>query len=140
MIATYCVSITSYCLLWKAYKHVSLLRAVALESPEVKAEQFAIIVRDIPQGADGQTRKEQVDSYFKKIYPETFYRSLIVTDNKKVTSWQWFSINFLTFSVVWVCFCIIYLSCNLEKFFGCHQLFFSCLEVINNVDSIEKEK
>lgn len=55
-------------------------------TPEIKAEQFAIIVRDIPPVPEGQTRKEQVDSFFKNIYPDTFYRSLIVTDNKKVCS------------------------------------------------------
>ncbi|XP_027085819.2 CSC1-like protein ERD4 isoform X1 [Coffea arabica] len=82
--ATYLASIVAYCLLWKAYNHVSDLRAAALESPEVKAEQFAIVVRDIPRPPEGQTRKEQVDSYFKAIYPETFYRSMVVTNNKKV--------------------------------------------------------
>ena len=84
VIAIYLVSIVAYCLLWNAYNHVSDLRAAALESPEVKAEQFAIVVRDIPPPPDGQTRKEQVDSYFKAIYPETFYRSMVVTNNKKV--------------------------------------------------------
>lgn len=53
-------------------------------SSEVKAEQFAVLVRDIPPPPQGQTRKEQVDSYFKAIYPDTFYRSMVVTDNKKV--------------------------------------------------------
>ncbi|CAI9089701.1 OLC1v1024322C2 [Oldenlandia corymbosa var. corymbosa] len=84
VLATYWVSIIAYILLWKAYKHVSDLRKVALESSEVKAEQFAIIVRDIPLSPDGLSRKEQVDLYFKSIYPEAFYRSMIVTDNKKV--------------------------------------------------------
>jgi len=63
---------------------VSWLRAEALKSPDVKPEQFAIVVRDIPHVPQGQTRKEQVDSYFRDIYPETFYRSMIVTDNKVV--------------------------------------------------------
>lgn len=52
-------------------------------SPEVKPEQFAILVRDIP-GLQGQTRKEQVDLYFRAIYPEKFYRSMVVTDNRVV--------------------------------------------------------
>lgn len=60
------------------------LRSEALKSPDVKPEQFAIVVRDIPPVPGGQTRKEQVDTYFKAIYPETFYRSMIVTDNKEV--------------------------------------------------------
>ncbi|XP_073038127.1 CSC1-like protein ERD4 [Primulina eburnea] len=82
--ATYWISFVAYCLLWKAYRHVSDMRATALMSAEVKNEQFAILVRDIPPPPEGETRKEQVDSYFKTIYPETFYRSMVVTDNKKV--------------------------------------------------------
>lgn len=82
--ATYWVSFVTYFLLWKAYVHVSGLRANALMSPEVKAEQFAVLVRDIPAVPEGQTRKEQVVSYFKTIYPETFYRSMVVTNNTEV--------------------------------------------------------
>lgn len=88
-VATYWVSFVSLYLLWKSYNHVSWLRSEALRSPEVKPEQFAVIVRDIPHLPEDQTRKEQVDSYFKTIYPETFYRSLIVTDNKEVNKiWE----------------------------------------------------
>ncbi|KAE7996140.1 hypothetical protein FH972_000888 [Carpinus fangiana] len=88
LLATYWVSLVTYYLLWKAYKHVSGLRADALMSPEVKPEQFAILVRDIP-GLQGQTRKEQVDLYFRAIYPEKFYRSMVVTDNKVVNKiWE----------------------------------------------------
>lgn len=54
-------------------------------SPEVKSEQFAILVRDLPGVPEGQTRKEQVDSYFTTIYPDTFYRSVVITDNKEVS-------------------------------------------------------
>lgn len=53
-------------------------------SPEVRPEQFAVIVRDIPPPPEGQTRKEQIDTYFHEIYGDTFYRSMVVTDNKKV--------------------------------------------------------
>ncbi|EPS64315.1 hypothetical protein M569_10465, partial [Genlisea aurea] len=84
LIATYWVTFVSLYLLWKAYKHVSHLRAEALMSPQFKDEQFAIIVRDIPALSNDQSRKEQVDSYFKAIYGDLFYRSLIVTDNSKV--------------------------------------------------------
>ena len=86
LIATYWVSFVTYYLLWKAYKHVSGLRANALMNHEVKLkpEQFAILVRDIPRVPAGQTRQKQVDSYFESIYPKTFYRSMVVTDNKVV--------------------------------------------------------
>lgn len=84
MVACYWVSLVTYYLLWKAYKHVSDLRAAALMSPEVRAEQFAVLVRDIPPSTEGYSRKEQVDTYFKRIYPETFYKSMVVTWNKEV--------------------------------------------------------
>ncbi|KAI3824584.1 hypothetical protein L1987_06047 [Smallanthus sonchifolius] len=84
VIACYWVSLVSYILLWKAYNHVSDLRAAALMSREVKPEQFAVLVRDIPPSYDGCSIKEQVNKYFKTIYPETFYKSLVVTENRKV--------------------------------------------------------
>ncbi|CAL5410195.1 unnamed protein product [Camellia sinensis] len=89
LLATYWVSFVACNLLWKAYNHVSDLRAAALISPEVRTEKFAILVRDIPHPPEGQTRKEQVDSYFQTIYPDTFYRSMVVTDNKEVNKiWE----------------------------------------------------
>ncbi|KAI4297304.1 hypothetical protein L6164_037198 [Bauhinia variegata] len=89
LIATYWVSFFSLILLWKGYKHVSVLLAEALKSPEIKPEQFAIVVRDIPKVSEGQTKKDHVDSYFRTIYPETFYRSMIVTNNKAVNKiWE----------------------------------------------------
>lgn len=59
-------------------------------SPEVKAEQFAIVVRDLPSFGEGQSRKENVDAFFKAVYPDTFYRSLVVTDNTKVRPYSSF--------------------------------------------------
>lgn len=89
LIAVFWVSLVTYFMLWKAYKHVIELRATALMTPEVRAEQFAVLVRDIPPPLDGESRKEQVDSYFKAIYPDTFHRSMPVTDNKKVNKiWE----------------------------------------------------
>lgn len=88
IVATYWVSFVAYYLLWKAYNHVSDLRAAALMSPEVRPEQFAILVRDVPPPSESESRKEQVDSYFKAMYPDTFYRSMVVTDNKEVSSWH----------------------------------------------------
>ena len=83
-LCTYWISCVSLVILWWAYKHVAYLRSEALKAPEVKPEQFAVVVRDIPPPPEGQTRKQQVDSYFKNIYPETYYRSMIVTDNTEV--------------------------------------------------------
>lgn len=84
LIATYWVSFVAYYLMWRAYNHVSDLRAAALMSPEARPEQFTILVRDIPPPPEGQTRKEQVDSFFKAIYPDTYYKSMVVTNNKEV--------------------------------------------------------
>ncbi|KAG2318996.1 hypothetical protein Bca4012_054779 [Brassica carinata] len=88
--AVYWVSVVTYFMLWKAYKHVATLRAQALmTSEEVLPEQFAILVRDIPSPPNGETQKEFVDSYFRDIYPETFYRSLVVTENSKINKiWE----------------------------------------------------
>nr|QFG71781.1 CSC1-like protein ERD4 [Salicornia brachiata] len=89
LIAVYWVSLATYYLLWKAYKHVSEIRATALVSPEVREAQFAVLVRDIPVPLEGESRKEQINSYFKAIYPDTFYRSMVVTDNKEVNKiWE----------------------------------------------------
>ncbi|XP_004293515.1 PREDICTED: CSC1-like protein ERD4 [Fragaria vesca subsp. vesca] len=84
LLGVYWVSFVSYFLLWKAYKHVSDLRSNALMTPDIKPEQFAVVVRDIPAVPEGPNRKEQVDSYFRAIYPETYYKSMIVTNNKEV--------------------------------------------------------
>ncbi|XP_068653991.1 CSC1-like protein ERD4 [Aristolochia californica] len=88
--ATYWVSFVTYYVLWKAYRHVSQLRAAALAAPEPKPEHFTVLVRDIPPLLpNGQTRKEQVDSYFRSLHPDTFYRSMVVTDNKEVNKiWE----------------------------------------------------
>lgn len=86
--AVYWISLVTYFFLWKAYKHVSTLRAQALMSADVKPEQFAILVRDMPSPPDGQTQKEFIDSYFREIYPETFYRSLVATENSKVSAYS----------------------------------------------------
>lgn len=78
--AGYWVSIVTYIVLWKTYKHVLRLRAREQTSSEAKLEQFAVLVRDIPPVPTGETRREQVDTFFGTLYPETFERSMIVTD------------------------------------------------------------
>ena len=63
--------------------------------PEVKPEQFAVLVRDIPPFPVDQTRKAQVDSFFKIIYPEIFYRLMVVTKNKEVRHFFCYVLFFL---------------------------------------------
>ncbi|XP_057737673.1 CSC1-like protein ERD4 [Arachis stenosperma] len=83
-VCCYWFSLVALGLLWKACKHVSWLRAQALMAPNVKPEQFAVVVRDIPAVPLGETTTEEyVHSYFEAIYPETYYKCMIVTDNRK---------------------------------------------------------
>nr|CAD1819626.1 unnamed protein product [Ananas comosus var. bracteatus] len=83
LLGVYWVSFVTYYILWRTYKHVSNLRAAAKSSPDAKPEEFAILVRDVPKPSPGQSIKDHVDSYFKALHPETFYRSMVVTDNKE---------------------------------------------------------
>lgn len=73
-------------MLWKSYKHVSNLRARAKSTPEVRPEEFTVLVRDIPAAPPGQSMKDHIDSYFRALHPETFYKSMVVTDNKNVNN------------------------------------------------------
>ncbi|KAM6551989.1 hypothetical protein CsatB_001797 [Cannabis sativa] len=84
LVGVYCVSFVIYYLLWKAYKHVGGLRVKALmSSSQVKPEQYAVLVRDIPLHKTKST-KQQVDAFFKDIYPNTFYKSMVATNNIQV--------------------------------------------------------
>jgi hypothetical protein len=82
-LGVYWVSIVTYYILWKSYKHVSNLRATAKSSPEPKPEDFTILVRDVPSSSSDQSIKDRVDSYFRRLHPDTFYRSMVVTDHKE---------------------------------------------------------
>ncbi|RRT67586.1 hypothetical protein B296_00037744 [Ensete ventricosum] len=84
LLGVYWVSFVTYYVLWKSYTHVSDLRAGAKTSAVVKPEEFAVLVRDIPAAPPGQSMKDHVDSYFRALHPETFYKSMVVTDNKEV--------------------------------------------------------
>lgn len=83
LFSVYWVSFVTYFILWKSYKHVSNLRAAARSTPDVKPEEFAVLVRDVPIPPSDQTTKDSVDSYFRALHPDTFYRSMVVTDHTK---------------------------------------------------------
>ncbi|KAL6647064.1 hypothetical protein ACP70R_014501 [Stipagrostis hirtigluma subsp. patula] len=83
LLAVYWVSFVTYFVLWKSYKHVSNLRATARSTPDIKPEEFAVLVRDIPSPPPDETVKDSVDSYFRALHPNTFYRSMVVTDHTK---------------------------------------------------------
>jgi hypothetical protein len=84
LLSVYWVSFVTYFVLWKSYKHVSNLRATARSTPDVKPEEFAVLVRDVPRSYPDETIKDSVDSYFRALHPNTFYRSMVVTDHTKV--------------------------------------------------------
>eukprot|EP01018_Ginkgo_biloba_P029931 Gb_08556 [translate_table: standard] len=82
-VAAYWVSLVTYIVLWKVYKHILKLRGREQATLKAKPEQFAVLVRDIPPVPPGETRTEQVDSYFRRLHPGTYEKSLIVTDFSK---------------------------------------------------------
>ncbi|XP_073005301.1 CSC1-like protein ERD4 isoform X1 [Typha latifolia] len=89
MLGVYWVSFVTYYILWRAYKHVLNLRAATKSTLAAKPEQFTVLVRDIPKPPPDQTMKDHVDSYFRALHPDTFYRSMVVTDNKEVNKiWE----------------------------------------------------
>lgn len=89
LLANYWVSFVTFYVLWQAYKHVSDLRATAKSSPVVRPEDYAVLVRDIPTDPQGQSKKEQVDSYFKALHPDSFCKSMVITDNKQANKiWE----------------------------------------------------
>ncbi|KAH7661151.1 Calcium-dependent channel 7TM region putative phosphate domain-containing protein [Dioscorea alata] len=89
ILGTYWVSFVTFFVLWKAYKHVNNIRSAAKPNSLRTPEDFAVLVRDIPRAPKGQTVKDHVDSYFKSLHPDTFYRSMVITDNKKVNKiWE----------------------------------------------------
>ncbi|KAM0841612.1 hypothetical protein ACQ4PT_058901 [Festuca glaucescens] len=83
LVSVYWLSIVTYFVLWKSYKHVSNLRAAARSTSDVKPEEFAVLVRDVPIPPPDQSIKDSVDSYFRALHPDTFYKAMVVTDIKK---------------------------------------------------------
>ncbi|KAM0852203.1 hypothetical protein ACQ4PT_051918 [Festuca glaucescens] len=83
LVSVYWLSFVTYFVLWKSYKHVSNLRAAARSTSDVKPEEFAVLVRDVPIPPPDQSIKDSVDSYFRALHPDTFYKAMVVTDIKK---------------------------------------------------------
>ena len=86
VVGAYWLTIVTMHRLWKTYKHVVHLRIVDQSNPEnIKPEQYAVLVRDIPAPLPGSgTMYEQVDKYFKALHPETYRACVIVTKMSKV--------------------------------------------------------
>ena len=84
VIGAYWLTITTLFILWKAYKHVVQRRFEHQSDCKTgKPEQYAILVRDIPVPAAG-TLTEEVEMYFRSLYPETYETSIIITNAFKV--------------------------------------------------------
>ncbi|CAM0905341.1 unnamed protein product [Alopecurus aequalis] len=86
ILSVYWVSFVTYFVLWKSYKHVSNLRAAARSTSDVKPEEFSVLVRDVPVPPPDQSIKDAVDSYFRTLHPDTFYKALVVTDIRSKTA------------------------------------------------------
>nr|GEW78974.1 CSC1-like protein ERD4 [Tanacetum cinerariifolium] len=82
--ACYWVSIVTYYFLWKAYKHVSDLRAEALMSPEIKAEQFAVLVRDIPSSSEENKAVTKIYKELEDCKKQVARAEIIYGNSKKV--------------------------------------------------------
>eukprot|EP00249_Psilotum_nudum_P005543 c18984_g1_i2 orf=173-2383(-) len=84
VIGAYWMSLVTYLILWKTYKHVVKLRSQSNSAPKAKPEHFAVLVRDIPPPKNG-TIEEEVDAYFRKLHPDTYERCRVVTDISEVS-------------------------------------------------------
>ena len=82
-VGAYWLTIATFYVLWKSYKHVILLRTQDQSSLTAKPEQYAVLVRDIPSPLTGSIAQE-VEDYFRSLHPGTYESSIIVTNMSKV--------------------------------------------------------
>ncbi|KAH7283567.1 hypothetical protein KP509_34G013900 [Ceratopteris richardii] len=81
-LADYWLTFVILYVLWKSYKHVVQLRTQYQSSPKARPEQYAVLVRDIPQPPSGSI-SEEVDTFFRGIYPTSYESCVVVTDMSK---------------------------------------------------------
>lgn len=84
LLGTYWVSIVTYYTLIKHYKKMIHLRGKEQAHEKARPQQFACLVRDIPPRPSRMTRREQVNTFFKKLHPDTYETCVIVTNLEKV--------------------------------------------------------
>ncbi|KAJ7559065.1 hypothetical protein O6H91_04G068400 [Diphasiastrum complanatum] len=84
LVGSYWLSVVTYVILWKKYKHIVALRSSLLSSTKAQPEDFTVLVHDIPYDKT-MTHKEQVDTFFKKLYEESYEKCLIVMKLKKTS-------------------------------------------------------
>ncbi len=84
LIGIYWVSFVTYYVLVKNYKHMIDLRTSEQAHEKACVQQFSCLVRDIPKPPRGMTRVQQVDTFFKKLHPDSYEKCMVVTNHKKV--------------------------------------------------------
>ncbi|CAK9213165.1 unnamed protein product [Sphagnum troendelagicum] len=81
--AAFWVSLVTYYVLLKAYKHILKLRVQHESSQTAEPQQYAALVRDIPKPGAHETRTEQVDTFFRQLHPGTYEKCIIICKLKK---------------------------------------------------------
>ncbi|KAG0579805.1 hypothetical protein M758_4G125800 [Ceratodon purpureus] len=84
LVGTYWVSISTYVVLIKHYKKMIRLRGKEQAHESAKPQQFACLVRDIPAPPKHMSRREQVNTFFKKLHSDTYETCMIVTNVRKL--------------------------------------------------------
>ncbi|CAM6020246.1 unnamed protein product [Sphagnum balticum] len=85
LIGIYWVSFVTYYVLVKNYKHMIDLRTSEQAHEKACPQQFSCLVRDIPKPPRGMTRVQQVDTFFKKLHPDSYEKCMVVTNHKKLS-------------------------------------------------------
>lgn len=84
LLGTFWVSIVTYYVLVKNYKHMIHLRGKQQSHEKAGPQNYACLVRDIPSPPKNMRRAQQVDAFFRKLHPDTYDSCMIVTNLKKV--------------------------------------------------------
>lgn len=68
----------TFFLLYQANETLTTMLASHYGSAKALPEQYTVLVRDIPRPPVGQTRQEQVDTFFRQMYPASYSKSVVV--------------------------------------------------------------
>eukprot|EP00250_Pteridium_aquilinum_P029727 c40020_g1_i1 orf=25-1155(+) len=91
VIGAYWMSLCTYVVLWRSYKHVVDIRMRELSSPFGRPEQYTVLVRDVakPKAHGKTTYSQEVDLAFRKLHPESYVCNVEVVDIRKVSKlWE----------------------------------------------------
>eukprot|EP00249_Psilotum_nudum_P015266 c25231_g1_i1 orf=479-2380(-) len=79
----YCISFIAYGLLYLEYRNITRRRVEFLRSSQSHPDHFTVLVRSIPK-SDLKTYSEQVDDFFSKFYPSTYFLHHMVYQSGKL--------------------------------------------------------